>query len=663
MKVQRYERVKLLGEGLMSMVWLARDTFTQELVVLKMMTAVPEDEKRNRKARERFQREIAIASSLHHQHILPILNYGDTRYEGRQVPFLVLPYMRDGSLADLIKQSPPWLYWTLPQTADAIMQAAESLWYLHTRNPQIVHQDVKPGNFLLRFVQSARRAAHLYLCDFGISRWLQSSSTMASEVVGTFAFMAPEQIQRKVHCASDQYALAVMACYLLTGKLPIQAATNEQYAEAHLHDAPMPPSALNPQRVTSSEVDAVILRALEKVPERRFPTVLDFARALEHALAQLARERATAQTERLDRATVPTGYPDTGMSAAHIRPAQAEPEFAIAIDPLTGEDEILDEPLPEKPSLPVATVADRSATSLPLYPLRDPVRRDLPARPRLLCWPRDGNRLACVLYGQAPLLLSRDGTLQEVQTANATQCVGVCWSPDGRVLAVSGGGEVRFWDVAQQRELPLVLHCGERVVDGMDWSAGARLALWLGGQIVIYTLPYASLAASRSPSGQMIATGTMRCGGPGVLRWSPDGTRLAAGASNGAVSCWQVGSQQPVWQVAKPDQKVNSVAWSPDGLLLAVAFRDNRVVGWDAHTKAETLRWEALPAMPRVLAISTRRCVTIASGERRLLFGYPGEPWPASASPGQLLAAWSPATPELATLDEQKVTTLVIWQG
>jgi serine/threonine protein kinase len=661
---ERYERVNLLGEGLMSKVWLVRDTYTQELVVLKMMTAVPEDEKRNRKARERFQREIEIASSLHHPHILPIINYGAMHYDGRAVPFLVLPYMRDGSLADLIKHSSPWLYWSLPQTADAITQAAESLWYLHTRTPQIVHQDVKPGNFLLRSLQSAKRVAHLYLCDFGISRWLQSSKTMASEVVGTFAFMAPEQIQRKVNCASDQYALAVMACYLLTGKLPIQAATNEQYAEAHLHDAPLPPSALNPERITSSEVDAVILRALDKAPERRFPTILEFAHALERALTQLARTRAMARTEQLDLAVVPASYTDMSMPpVVHAPPRQAEPEFAIALDELSSEDDVLDEPLPEKPHIPVAAVAKRPDTSLPLYSLRDPFKLDLPARPKLLCWSRDGNQLACVLYGQVPLLLSRDGAFQEVQTANAAQAACVCWSPDGRALAVSGQGEIRFWDVAQQRELPLVLRCNVRVGEGMDWSAGARLALWLEGQVVIYTLPYTSLAAYRSPSGQTIATGAMRCGGAGVLRWSPDGTRLAAGASNGAVACWDVGSQQPVWRPEEPGQKVNSLAWSPDGALLAVAFRDNRVVGWDTHTRQEVLRWEELPAMPRMLTISTQRSIAVASGERRLLFGYPGSPGPTSAFPGQLLAAWSPAAPELATLDEQKETTLAIWQG
>jgi serine/threonine protein kinase len=74
MTVERYERQKLLGKGLMSHVWLARDTYTQKLVALKIMAMIGEDDRRNHKAQERFHREIEIACSLQHLHILTILN-------------------------------------------------------------------------------------------------------------------------------------------------------------------------------------------------------------------------------------------------------------------------------------------------------------------------------------------------------------------------------------------------------------------------------------------------------------------------------------------------------------------------------------------------------------------------------------------------------------
>src|SRR5204863_10075818 len=127
-KMERYERQKLVGQGQMSMVWLARDTQTGEQVALKIMTAITEDDRRNQKARERFYREIKIARSLHHPRILPIMNYGQMNENNRLVPFLVAPYFAEGSLADLIRERPPWEYWSLHQTAEAILQAAECLW-------------------------------------------------------------------------------------------------------------------------------------------------------------------------------------------------------------------------------------------------------------------------------------------------------------------------------------------------------------------------------------------------------------------------------------------------------------------------------------------------------------------------------------------------------
>ncbi len=659
MDVERYERQKLLGQGLMSAVWLARDTYTQEFVALKIMTAIPEDDRRNQKARERFHREIEIASSLQHPHVLPIISYGYMRYDNRNVPYLVSPYISEGSLADLIKARPPWQYWSLLQTADAVMQAAESLYYLHTRTPQIVHQDVKPGNFLLRSVQSSRRAVHLYLCDFGISRWRQSSATMASELVGTFAFMAPEQVERKVDCASDQYALAVMACYLLTGKLPIQAATNEQYAEAHLHELPLAPSQLNPDRINSPQIDDVILRALEKIPTERFPTIVEFAQALQQAIMRLAQARAAAPTERLGVAARSVTSTQERPSPP-AQPAPVETEQPIALDPLdTNEGRILDEPLPAKPEKVVA--ARGVETSFALLPFNATARRDLPARPKLLWWSPDGDALACALYGSVPLILGRKGLVQEIRAVNAEHTACLCWSPDGRAIAVSLPGEICFWDVAAQTLLPLVLRFNVRTIEGMDWSAGGQLAVWVDHQILLYTLSYAQLTGSQAPEPQTLATGAMRCANVGVLRWSPDGARLAAGAGNGAVLCWNVGSRAAAWQVASPGQKVNSLVWSHESDLLAVAFRDNRVIGWDVYTRDMVCVWENLPAMPRTLSISTGRRIVLASGEPRLLSGYPNELFPSAMLTGQLLAAWSPTRTELATLDERRENALVIW--
>jgi len=664
LRAERYQRQQKLGEGQMSIVWLALDTSTQNLIALKIMTTITEDDRRNQKARERFQREINIARRLQHPHILPILDYGSLLYENRHVPYLVSPYVPAGSLASLIQRRPPWLHWSLLQTADVIMQAADSLWYLHSQNPPIVHEDVKPGNFLCDLVEHPERIAYFYLCDFGISRWMQDTPTVASELLGTFQFMAPEQFEREVNCASDQYALAVMACYLLTGKLPIQAPTHDLYPEAHLYQKPSAPSVLNPARIQSPAVDEIVLRALEKRPEKRFPSIIGFAQALYQAIMHYRQEQTESHTQEYDMSVMGTKYVHESRVLSPMSSSPFQPDISIALDPPEADEHrMLDEPLPMKPvKIAVSSIKNEEMLFTPLI-LKGPVQLFLPARPKLLAWSRDGRGMACVLYGHIPLFVRRDGSMQEIRTAHTLQPTNLCWSPDQRILAVAAQGEIRFWDTTTQSELPLVLRFNVRMIDGLDWSINEQLAVWVEDQILVHTLSRAHLASLQASMPRQIATNGLRCGNVGVLRWSPDGSALVVGTSNGSVVCWRSSNRQDsAWQVAAARQKVTALSWSPDGSLLAVAFRDSRVVGWDSHSRQEVLLWKNLPAMPRMLSISTEMRIVIASGEHRLLLGTPDDPFPLDVLPGHQLAVWSPLRPELAALDEQKEHALALWQ-
>ncbi|GER89444.1 hypothetical protein KDW_36060 [Dictyobacter vulcani] len=153
----------------------------------------------------------------------------------------------------------------------------------------------------------------------------------------------------------------------------------------------------------------------------------------------------------------------------------------------------------------------------------------------------------------------------------------------------------------------------------------------------------------------------MRCDNPGTLRWSPDGTQLAAGSSQGTVVCWPVGGKQAVWQVANVGQKIQGLCWSLDGALLVVATKDHRVLCWQAQDHTEYMLWEKLPSLLRMLSISRQGWITLASSEKRLLLGSPQDPAPTLTASGQLLAAWSPIRDELATLDEHDANALTIW--
>ena len=662
--IERYQRQRPLGQGPMSVVWLARDTETQNLVALKIMTAITEDDRRNSKANERFTREIEIARSLQHPHILPVLDSGYTLYNGRSVPFLVSPYISDGSLVDVIEENPSWEYWSFQQIADAVSQAVDSLWYLHTRTPHIVHADVKPANFLVRNIQSPQRAVHMYLTDFGISRWQKSPGMMASEVLGTFAFMAPEQAEKQVNPASDQYALAIVATFMLTGKLPIQAATNEEYIHAHLYEAPFVPSELFPERFPPSAVDDVMLRALEKSPSKRFPTILAFGQALEEALAELEQEEASATTERIDIADDDTliEYEDVYEPIAPREDSSFDLPIALSITE-TGEHRILDEPLPGKPPQEVSVALSVETSNFRPLALPNPARYELPARPKSLHWAHDGDTLACTLYGHVPLFLQRNGTMGLVQMPSALKASTLCWSPDGRVIAIATQGEIRFWDVLAGVELPLTIPMNVRAIDNMDWSKTGQLAIWIDASIILYSLSNTLLMQQQAPIPERLSTSSARGGGAGVLHWSPDGSYLAIGASNGAILCWDRVHENAVWQITTSGQKVNSLAWSPDSTLLACALRDNSVVVWHVPKGERVLYWQHLPAMVRALSISREQRLFIASSERRLLSGMMHEPFPTATSDGQLLVAASPTRSEFATLDEQRENVLAIWHG
>ncbi|GCE28026.1 hypothetical protein KDA_35100 [Dictyobacter alpinus] len=641
MGAERYTLKKTLPSGHMSEVWLAQDRESGRDVVVKIMKVHEGDEKRNQKTEERFAREITILQGLSHPQILPLLDSGYRQYKQRRVPFLVSPYIEEGSLATLMNQRPPWQSWSLRQVADAVMQAADCLWYLHNQNPQIVHEDVKPGNFLYRSINTPERAVYLYLFDFGISRYKHQSFEMASEIVGTPAFMAPEQIGKEVDSASDQYALAVMACVLLTGKFPIQNTDQNQqhYLLAHLNTPPLPPSSLLPERLQSPEIDAVFLRALEKQPEQRYSSVMGFAHALQQAIYAYGEEK----TE-----------PNPGAISHEAR-------FSLSLDSSDVQEvRTLDDPLPIKP--PRAIVPERQE-GLILQPLllQGPTRVAFASRPKTLSWSPDGSSLACVLYGTVYIYWPGSGALSQVLTPNAARASAVCWSADSQVLAVAGNHKICFWQVGDARLLPQVLQLALSMPQGLDWSVRDQLAIWVDTELWIYHLPLSRLQQVRVQAPQHLSTGGMRCDNPGTLHWSPDGTQLAIGSSQGNIACWPVGGKQAVWQVASLGHKIQGLCWSRDGAQLVVATNDRRVLGWQVQERTELLRWEKLPSLIRMLTISRQGRITLASSEKRLLLGSPYDPAPTLSAPGQLMAAWSPVRDELATLDDHDANTLTVW--
>ncbi|HAE83819.1 MAG TPA: hypothetical protein DCK85_10560 [Ktedonobacter sp.] len=278
----QYRLLRLLGSGGMGEVYLAEDARISQQVAIKVSRTDVASYPHGNSATDAlrlFQREAKAIARLDHPHILPLFGYGEERVNGITLTYIVMPYRPEGSLADWLQQRGVTELLPAQDVLSFIHQAAEALQYAHDH--QVVHQDVKPANFLLRLNTEHPHRPDVLLTDFGIARVSSVTASISHSIRGTPAYMAPEQWSGEPVYATDQYALAVMAYELLAGHAPF-GGRQEQVMYQHFNVQPQPPSAFN--QLLSKGVDAVILQALAKRPEERFPSIAAFASALAQAV-------------------------------------------------------------------------------------------------------------------------------------------------------------------------------------------------------------------------------------------------------------------------------------------------------------------------------------------------------------------------------------------
>jgi tetratricopeptide (TPR) repeat protein len=268
----RYRVTALLGEGGMGCVYRARDANLDCDAVIKVpraaMLADPEFV-------DRFAREVRSLVRLAHPHIVKIIDVGQE--EG--VPFAVMQFLSGGSLEQYRAGGPGRRpAGATPALADWLESVAEALDYIHKQG--YVHRDIKPANILFDDHGNA------YVSDFGVAKAVaereverQSASlTETGMVLGTRHYMAPEMLLGDRYDGRiDQYALAVTAYEVLSGRLPFDGPTPGAILLKQTSEPPRPLHEVAPS--VSREVSAAVAQALASDPARRFPTCLDFARA------------------------------------------------------------------------------------------------------------------------------------------------------------------------------------------------------------------------------------------------------------------------------------------------------------------------------------------------------------------------------------------------
>jgi eukaryotic-like serine/threonine-protein kinase len=263
-----YEIVSALGSGGMGEVYRAHDTRLERDVAIKVL---PEDLSSNPDLKARFEQEARAISALSHPHICHLYDVGSQ--DGTD--YLVMELLEGESLQRRLDKGPL----PLPQTLQYAIEIAEALEKAHKSG--IVHRDLKPGNVML--TKSGAK-----LLDFGLAKPVQVLGAMASgsvatmsrpltqegKIVGTFQYMAPEQVQgQEADARTDIFALGAVLYEMLTGKRAFGGKTQISVMSAILEKEPDPVSAVQP--LTPLALDHVVQRALAKDPEERWQSAAD----------------------------------------------------------------------------------------------------------------------------------------------------------------------------------------------------------------------------------------------------------------------------------------------------------------------------------------------------------------------------------------------------
>lgn len=258
----RYRIDGVVGDGGMAVVYRGWDLVLNRVVAIKVLR---DQYATNDSFLARFRREAQSAAGLSHPNIVNVYDVGrdgDTWY--------IVQELIDGTdLATLIRQRGQF---TVPDAIEVMAQVAPALDYAH--NHGIIHRDIKPHNILI----DARGTAKVV--DFGIAKGINDiKMTDAGTALGTAGYISPEQATGSpLTAASDLYSAGVVLYEMLTGRLPFVGDTAVSVAMQHVRNAPPPPSRFNAK--IPRHIEAVILRAMEKLPDRRYLSGAEMVSAL-----------------------------------------------------------------------------------------------------------------------------------------------------------------------------------------------------------------------------------------------------------------------------------------------------------------------------------------------------------------------------------------------
>ncbi len=333
--IGNYLVIQKLGEGGMGTVYLGEHPTIGKRVALKILH--PEFST-DTEVTERFFTEARAVNAIAHPNIVDIVDYGviEQGDHGRRLVYITMEYLQGQTLAETLRAEAP----LSPERAFSItIQVASALAASHRCN--IVHRDLKPDNIMLTSRGGEQEVVKLL--DFGIAKLSNdgqvSRRTRTGLVLGTPAYMSPEQCEgsASVDQRADVYALGICLYEMLVGRVPFVGDSYGEVLVQHLTQLPIAPSHY---RLLPAHVEQVVVKALEKRREQRYPTMDEFARALADPIGYvethgglgefLSRELAPSSTP------VPHRIPSPQSLSNPLMRSASFPSLSLGVPPAGG---------------------------------------------------------------------------------------------------------------------------------------------------------------------------------------------------------------------------------------------------------------------------------------------------------------------------------------
>ena len=300
----RYEILKLIGEGGMANVYLANDTILDRQVAIKVLRG---DLSNDDKFVRRFQREALAASSLSHSNIVEIYDVGED--DGSF--YIVMEYIEGKTLKQLIKKRGVL---SLSESMDIMLQLLDALSQAH--DSYIIHRDIKPQNIMIK------ENGLVKITDFGIAMALNRVElTQTNSVMGSVHYLPPEQASGKGSTIrSDIYSLGILMYEMLTGKMPFRGDSAVEIALKHMKEPLPSPKEINP--ILPQSVENIIIKAAAKNPKNRYKDVREMADDI----------RTCLDDDRQDEEVIKFKYPESDFGDTKVTTIKEKKENTKEIE-------------------------------------------------------------------------------------------------------------------------------------------------------------------------------------------------------------------------------------------------------------------------------------------------------------------------------------------